>query len=71
MSLEQLGAYLLTDEARKDLIEKAREAGYDVDEKDLECVTGGLNRSVHSPDSGTNYWLSEAKDSKGIASRLE
>ena len=35
MSLAQLRTYLMTDEAKKDLIEKARAAGYEVEEKDL------------------------------------
>lgn len=72
MSLAQLRTYLMTDEAKKDLIEKARAAGYEVEEKDLECVTGGLVQGPDSPDSGINYWLSEAKDSKGPSpSRIE
>lgn len=63
MSLAQLRTYLQTDEAKKDLVEKAREAGYEVVEEDLKFITGGLAQSPDSPDTGINYWLSEAKDS--------
>lgn len=53
MSLEQLRTYLQTDEAKKDLVEKAREAGYEVVEEDLECVTGGLsNQGIDSDSAG-------------------
>ena len=71
MSLEQLRTYLQTDEAKKDLVEKAREAGYEVAEEDLECITGGLTQKPDSPDTGINYWLSDAKDSKDKTSRIE
>ena len=71
MSLEQLRTYLQTDEAKKDLVEKAREAGYEVAEEDLECITGGSAQSSDSPDTGINYWLSDAKDSKDKTSRIE
>ena len=43
MSLEQLSAYLGTDEAKKDVIKKAIAAGFDVNEDDLSKVSGGLN----------------------------
>ena len=46
MSLEQLRTYLMTDEAKKDLVEKAREAGYEVVEEDLKTVTGGLSLDI-------------------------
>ena len=71
MSLEQLRTYLMTDEAKKNLVEKAREAGYEVVEEDLNFVTGGLAQSPDSPDTGINYWLSDAKDSKDKTSRIE
>ena len=41
MSLAQLGAYLGTEEAKKDVIKSAREAGFDVSEDDLDKVSGG------------------------------
>ena len=41
MSLEQFKTYLKTKEAKKDIVEKAREAGYEVSEEDLDKVVGG------------------------------
>ena len=52
MSLEQLKTYLLTDEAKKNLVEKAREAGYEVVEEDLETVTGAFTQDIDTNDSG-------------------
>ena len=64
MSLKQLKAYLQTEEAKKDLVKKAREAGYEVVEEDLETVTGGSDQGSDSLDTGINYWLTEAIDSQ-------
>ena len=41
MSLEQLGAYLGTDEAKKDVVANAKAAGFDVSEDDLDEISGG------------------------------
>lgn len=41
MSLKQFKAYLETEEAKKDIVEKAREAGFEVSEEDLAGVAGG------------------------------
>ena len=53
MSLAQLRTYLQTDEAKKDLVEKAREAGFDVNEEDLSGVAGGLNPDESDKQSHT------------------
>ena len=45
MSLEQFRTYLKTEEAKKDIVEKAREAGFEVSEEDLARVTGGSTTS--------------------------
>ena len=46
MSLEQLGAYLGTDEAKKEVVANAKAAGFDVSEDDLDAISGGESANL-------------------------
>ena len=46
MSLEQLSAYLGTDEAKKDVVKNAQAAGFDVSEDDLDEISGGESENL-------------------------
>lgn len=68
MSLEQFRTYLKTEEAKKDIVEKAREAGFEVSEEDLARVTGGSTTSNEDSSlldkltrSGNDYKKASAK----------